>query len=66
MILDLFITITLCILVIQKYQEENTLYQNSKHETKDAEYHELQELFHMLHINSIEKLRKSYRIIIFL
>ena len=35
--------ITLCILVIQKYQKENTLYQNSKHETKDAEYHELQE-----------------------
>ena len=25
---------------------------NSKHETKDAEYHELQELFHMLHISS--------------
>ena len=53
--------ITLCILVIQKYQKENTLYQNSKHETKDAEYHELPELLHMLHLNSIEKLRKSYR-----
>ena len=45
----------LCILVIQKYQKGNTSYPNSKHETKDSEYHELQELFYMLHINSIEK-----------
>ena len=44
-----------------RFHKQPIQYQNLKHKAKDAECHELQEVFLMLHINSIEKLRKSYR-----
>ena len=38
-----------------EFQKRNISYQGLKHKMNDAECHELQEVFYLLHINSIEK-----------